>query len=582
MSTVLLMGGFAPSLINFRGQLIRTLVAAGNRVIAVAPDIDDETRQKLKGMGAEVEQVALSRGGLNPLADLRTLARIRKLIAQYRPDLVVTYTIKPNIWGGLAARMMRVRHVGMVTGLGYAFIDSATLRQRIVQSVATRLYRAGVARSDRVVFQNSDDAEDFVRQRIVTRNQIAFTDGSGVDLSEFALAPLPAEPVFLMLARLIRNKGVREYCEAAVQIKARVPGSRFLLGGWIDTVPGSVTQQELDGWIEQGIEYLGPLRDVRPAISDASVFVLPAYREGTPRTTLEAMAMGRAIVTTDAPGCRETVREGVNGLLVEVESTADLARAMETLATDAGKRAAMGAASYRLAVEKFDVHAVNRQLIGHFNLDGETPGQAPRRRGVMAKRIFDVVGASLMLIGLLPVFAIVAGIVAVALGRPVLFRQERVGYNGRIFSIIKFRSMTSQRDAQGELLPDEKRLTAFGRFLRASSLDELPELINVLRGEMSLVGPRPLLVEYLPLYSPDQARRHHVRPGLTGWSQIHGRNDISWEKRLSLDTWYVDNRSLWLDVRIMFATLRKVVAREGISAPGAATMPRFQGSETER
>ncbi len=165
------------------------------------------------------------------------------------------------------------------------------------------------------------------------------------------------------------------------------------------------------------------------------------------------------------------------------------------------------------------------------------------------------------------------------LGSPVLFTQVRPGLHGKPFRMVKFRTMTDARDSSGALLPDAKRLTPFGRFLRASSLDELPELWNVLRGEMSLVGPRPLLMEYLPLYSPDQARRHEVRPGITGWAQVNGRNAISWADKFALDVWYVDHRSLWLDVRILWLTVRKVLVRDGISAAGEATMPKFEGDK---
>jgi lipopolysaccharide/colanic/teichoic acid biosynthesis glycosyltransferase len=195
------------------------------------------------------------------------------------------------------------------------------------------------------------------------------------------------------------------------------------------------------------------------------------------------------------------------------------------------------------------------------------------------KRLFDIVAASLALLMLaLPLLAL-AWLIRRKLGSPVLFTQVRPGLHGKPFRMVKFRSMTDARDACGALLPDAQRLTPFGRFLRASSLDELPELWNVLRGEMSLVGPRPLLMEYLPLYSPQQARRHEVRPGITGWAQVNGRNAISWADKFALDVWYVDHRSLWLDVRILWLTVRKVLVRDGISAAGEATMPRFEGDK---
>jgi lipopolysaccharide/colanic/teichoic acid biosynthesis glycosyltransferase len=197
------------------------------------------------------------------------------------------------------------------------------------------------------------------------------------------------------------------------------------------------------------------------------------------------------------------------------------------------------------------------------------------------KRFFDFICAALGLLLLAIPFLLLAWRVRRELGSPVFFCQMRPGLHGRPFRMIKFRTMTDARGSDGRLLPDADRLTAFGRFLRASSLDELPELWNVLKGDMSLVGPRPLLVEYLPLYSRVQARRHDVRPGITGWAQVNGRNALSWDRKLELDVWYVDNRSLWLDLRILWLTLRKVLAREGISAPGEATMPRFTGPQME-
>ena len=196
------------------------------------------------------------------------------------------------------------------------------------------------------------------------------------------------------------------------------------------------------------------------------------------------------------------------------------------------------------------------------------------------KRLFDVVVSACALLVLALPLLVVIGMVRRKLGSPVFFAQVRPGMHGKPFKMVKFRSMTSERGTDGELLPDAERLTPFGRFLRSTSLDELPELWNVLKGDMSLVGPRPLLMEYLPLYSPEQARRHEVRPGITGWAQVNGRNAISWEDKFKLDVWYVDHCSLWLDIRILWLTVKKVLVREGISAAGEATMGKFTGSKS--
>ena len=195
------------------------------------------------------------------------------------------------------------------------------------------------------------------------------------------------------------------------------------------------------------------------------------------------------------------------------------------------------------------------------------------------KRVVDIFGAGLGLLILSPLILCLAWMIRRRLGSPVLFRQVRPGLQGRPFEMIKFRTMRDAVDSNGRPLPDEDRLTPFGRWLRSTSLDELPELWNVLKGDMSLVGPRPLLMEYLPLYSPEQARRHEVRPGITGWAQVNGRNAISWEEKFALDVWYVDHHNLWLDMKILYMTLRKVLVRDGISAEGEATMPKFTGSK---
>ncbi|MES2007440.1 MAG: sugar transferase [Pseudomonadota bacterium] len=195
------------------------------------------------------------------------------------------------------------------------------------------------------------------------------------------------------------------------------------------------------------------------------------------------------------------------------------------------------------------------------------------------KRIFDIFVAAATLLLLAPLLVILIWMVRRKLGTPAFFRQIRPGLRGNAFQMIKFRTMTDARGGDGELLPDSVRLTPFGRLLRSTSLDELPELWNVLKGDMSLVGPRPLLMEYLPLYSPEQARRHEVRPGITGWAQVNGRNALSWDEKFKLDVWYVENRSLRLDMKILWLTVRKVVVREGISANGEATVARFTGSQ---
>jgi lipopolysaccharide/colanic/teichoic acid biosynthesis glycosyltransferase len=200
----------------------------------------------------------------------------------------------------------------------------------------------------------------------------------------------------------------------------------------------------------------------------------------------------------------------------------------------------------------------------------------------MVKRVFDVLVASILLAILFPVMVLVGLLLRAKLGPPVLFRQARPGFHAKPFEMLKFRTMLNAIDVDGHLRPDDARLTSFGRLLRSASLDELPELWNVFRGDMSLVGPRPLLMEYLPLYSDEQSRRHEVHPGITGWAQVNGRNDISWEVKFKLDTWYIDNQSFWLDIKILLVTIKKVILSEGISPEGHVIMPKFIGDKNKR
>lgn len=367
--TILLIGSFAESLVNFRGALIEDMIAAGHKVIAAAPDISKQTRATLQAFGAIVEDTPLARTGMNPLADVAYLRTLRTLIRRVRPDIVLTYTIKPNIWGAFAASSIGIRSVAMVTGLGYAFTGKGGLVQQLVRRLATFLYRQASNRNSLVIFQNPDDCRDFIDAGCLgDPGKVRMVNGSGVDTDHYQVAPLPDEPVFLMISRLLRNKGVREYGEAAVTVKKTHPHAQFHLVGFMDEGPDGIRQSELDAWIAGGLEYLGPKADVRPSIADASVYVLPSYREGTPRSVLEAMSMGRAIITSDAPGCRETTVDGENGFLVPVKDPETLAARMRLLIDNVDLRVAMGQKSREIAVGKYDVHAVNHTLMRHLGL----------------------------------------------------------------------------------------------------------------------------------------------------------------------------------------------------------------------
>jgi glycosyltransferase involved in cell wall biosynthesis len=369
MARILLNGSHPHYLYNFRSRLVEDMIARGHVVHVSSPDFAGAFADHFRTLGAVPHDVRLKRAKVSFLGDVAYCRYIRRLIRAEGIEFVLNYTIKPNIWGSIAARMAGVRSASMVTGLGFAFISRKGAVRRLTQLVAQRLYRIAANANSHVIFQNPDDRDDFIAAGCLSdRGKVIMTNGSGVDLSEYSRQPLPDAPIFLTVARLLYSKGLSELVEASQMVRREVPEARFFLAGMLDTGPDAVSRGQLDAWIAKGIEYLGHLDDVRPAIASASVFVLPSWREGTPRTVLEAMATGRPIVTTDAPGCRETTVDGGNGRLVPVRNANALAGAMIELANDPEKRQHMAAVSRRMAEEKYDVGKVNAGLLDQLGL----------------------------------------------------------------------------------------------------------------------------------------------------------------------------------------------------------------------
>lgn len=362
----LLIASAPNSLLNFRGALIDALIASGQSVHVAAPDLPlaSHIRIQLESKGVRVHEIPLQRTATNPSADVWSLIYLVRLIRQIRPQRVLGYTIKPVIYGQLAAWLARVpQRFALITGLGYAFQDAEG--RGVLRSLVKRLYSLSLGFAHKVFFQNPDDEGLFRKLGLVpARVPSCVVNGSGVDLDFYGVAPVPVGHHFLLVARLLGDKGVREYAEASRRIRLQHPEVFFHLVGWLDENPDAISQQELDGWIEDGtLVFHGRLADVRPAVAGCSVYVLPSYREGTPRTVLEAMAMGRAIITTDAPGCRETVVHGENGFLVPVRSVDGLVAAMQRFLEDPTLVEKMGRRSRAIAEEKYDVHKVNAVML---------------------------------------------------------------------------------------------------------------------------------------------------------------------------------------------------------------------------
>jgi glycosyltransferase involved in cell wall biosynthesis len=351
----------AGNIVTFRRGLLRALRDDGYEPLVIAP-MEASAEPRMERLGVERLTVDLERSGLNPIADLELLLAYRKILKRSSPAAFLGFTVKPNIYGCIAARSLGIPAVPNVSGLGTVFLVGGPLRLLV-----TAMYRFAFKRCEVVFFQNPDDVELFVENRIVRRSQTRLVPGSGIDLEQYMPAPLPdGPPIFLLIARLLRDKGVCEYVEAARAVRAEHPDARFQLLGPVD--PGNrsaIEQSELDRWIAEGvIEYLGSSDDVRPHIAAASVIVLPSYREGLPRVLLEGAAMGRPLITTDVPGCREVVEDGVNGRLCEVKRVGSLANAMRALIRMSDEeRTALGLAARRTVEERFSEELVVRAYL---------------------------------------------------------------------------------------------------------------------------------------------------------------------------------------------------------------------------
>ena len=361
------MGSLSTSLTNFRGDLIQSLIRNGHHVTAAAPDMNEKTAEVLSGYGVDCLEISLSRNGLNPIKDLLNLIKLSQIMRKISPDILLTYTIKPNTWGAIAARFADVTSISMITGLGYAFTDGKQLSitSSIVRTFARRLYAFSTSLNKYVIFQNLDDRDDFIKFGcLLDPSKARIVDGSGVNMEHYKRTPLPDNAVFLMVSRLIKNKGVREYAQASMILKKKYPHAKFLLIGYFDGGPDSISEKTVDEWVVGGLEFLGRKNDIRPYMDQASVYVLPSYREGTPRSSLEAMSMGRPVITTDVPGCRGTVKNEKTGFLVPVRDVRVLAKKMEQLILDKKLRNQLGGKSYEYCKEKYEVSIVNNAIQG--------------------------------------------------------------------------------------------------------------------------------------------------------------------------------------------------------------------------
>jgi len=365
MRSIIIIGALPSSLLNFRGDLIRDMLKKGWDVTAMASGASALEIKSLARLGVKYIDYPVQRNGLNPVADFRTLLVLRRKFKSIQPDIIFAYTIKPVIWGGIASKSLKkTKFTALITGLGFAFENNGLVKQILTQSIAG-LYRWALRHAKNIIFQNEHNRGVFISKKIVSMNNAHVVNGSGVNIDRFPFEPLDSKAtVFLLIARLLKDKGIQEYLEAAAKVKKKYPDAVFQLMGPSDPSPNAFPISALKPYIEDGtISYISEQDDVRPYLRDCQIYVLPSYHEGLPRTVIEAMSTGRPIITTDAPGCRDTIIKGEQGYMVPVKNSEALADAMLRMITNRSSWIEMGKSGRQRAEELFNVTKVNETIL---------------------------------------------------------------------------------------------------------------------------------------------------------------------------------------------------------------------------
>lgn len=365
---IMVLSSHTPSLLWFRLDMMLEFKRYGCDVVAVGNENESTWSRQFQENGIVYRQAFIQRNGTNPFKDIKTLKSLRLIIKEEKPDKIFAYNAKTVIYGGMAAHKEKIDTYSLIAGLGSVFMGNG-LKNRIVQAILKHEYKKSLRYSHAVFFQNHDDVDIFVNNKMVKQQQVVMLNGSGVNLDKFKVQPLPGEFGFLFIGRLIRDKGIFEYLEACKEIKTRYRDVRCLLVGPFDSNPTALSNDELQPYIEDGIiEYFGEQKDVRPYLAKCNVFVLPSYREGTPKTVLEAMASFKAIITSDAPGCRETVKDGKNGFLVPIKNQKKLAEKMIYLYEHQELIEKMALRGRQMVEELFDVKKINNKIVSTMNI----------------------------------------------------------------------------------------------------------------------------------------------------------------------------------------------------------------------
>jgi lipopolysaccharide/colanic/teichoic acid biosynthesis glycosyltransferase/glycosyltransferase involved in cell wall biosynthesis len=582
-----------PGTLGFLKGQIGHLKSRGCDVLAVAAP-----GPALESFGSRlqipVEGVPMARR-ITPLADLGAVARLWKLFRRVRPDVVHGHTPKGGLLAmiaatlaGVPARFYSVHGLPLETATGWkrkllqwTERVSCTLAHRVhpVSESLSRLVLREKLCSKRRIFRMGPGTIDGVdAERKFAPN--AGTAAAGLELRARLGIPQNA-PMVGFVGRLVRDKGVHDLVEAWKLLRTEVPDAHLLIAGGFESHDPLPDEDARVLREDPRIHLLGHVDSMAPVYAAMSVLALPTYREGFPQTPLEAAAMEVPVVATRVTGCVDAVVHGVTGTLVPTRFPRALATAIESYLHDPDLRARHGGAARRRALEKFRPREFWLAMEDGYRSrlePGRGAGRPAPRVGparpwsgrapeLFVKRLIDISGAAIGLALLLPLLLVIGAGTWLTLGRPLFFRQVRPGLKGKPFAPLKFRTMRPGPEK------DAVRMTRFGRLLRHLSLDELPQLWNVLVGDMSLVGPRPLLMAYVPRYSPRVRQRLDMRPGVTGWCQVNGRNSVTWDRKFAYDVWYVENWSLAFDFKILFLTVGKVFKKHGIEGPGGRCWP---------
>jgi lipopolysaccharide/colanic/teichoic acid biosynthesis glycosyltransferase len=525
---------------------------------------------------------------IKPVQDVRAVIKLAKYFRQMKFSAIHSVTPKAGLAAAAAGRLAGVpNRIHIFTGQVWH------TKKGIFRFILKTIDRLIAALSTNILVDGSSQREFLASEKVIKKeNSLVFGKGSisGVDLRAFRpkenlrseirkSMSIPEEKiVFLFLGRLNRDKGIPELIEAFRRLKEKDPRVFLLLAGYDEEDLAALARERLS---PGDFYFYGPTAKPQELYQACDIFCLPSHREGFGSSVIEASACAKAVIASDTYGLMDAMIDNATGLRHKAGDAESLFRKMKQLSEDDELRTRLGEKGEKYVRENFSSEIITgywKSFYGELlksEVSFKNYRSAYRR---LIKPAADFIFSLLLMALMLPVFAVTILLLLIFNEGKVFFLQTRPGLNGSPFRIIKFRTMNERKDEKGDLLPDEKRLTPVGKMIRKLSIDEIPQLFNVIKGDMSLIGPRPLLPEYLPLYSSSQKRRHEVKPGITGWAQVNGRNQVSWEKKFNMDIYYVDNINFSLDLKIAVLTIIKIIKREGVSSATSQTMEKFSGS----